>query len=76
MSLRWMPNFRTFLKKCLVMNDGIGVDAASRLLFGSRFPQNLNGTDFTPNYLKNTRNSYRIFFLGSSSGVAERAASG
>jgi alpha-1,3-mannosyltransferase len=67
--------FRNVLKRCLVMNDGIGVDAASRILFGSRFPQNLNGTDFTPNYFKNTRNSYRIFFLGSSSGAAERAAS-
>jgi alpha-1,3-mannosyltransferase len=66
--------FRSVLKRCLVMNDGIGVDAASRILFGSRFPQNLNGTDFTPNYFRNTRNTYRIFFLGSSSGVAERAA--
>jgi alpha-1,3-mannosyltransferase len=62
------------LKRCLVMNDGIGVDAASHILFGARFPQNLNGTDFTPHYFKETRNSYRIFFLGSSSGVAERAA--
>ena len=68
-------SFRGVLKGCLVMNDGIGVDAASRILFGSRFPQNLNGTDFTPTYFKNTRNNYRIFFLGSSSGVAERAAS-
>ena len=66
--------FRNVLKRCMVMNDGIGVDAASRILFGSRFPQNLNGTDFTPNYFRNTRNTYRIFFLGSSSGVAERAA--
>jgi alpha-1,3-mannosyltransferase len=66
--------FRSVLKRCLVMNDGIGVDAASRILFGSRFPQNLNGTDFTPNYFRNTRNNYRIFFLGGSSGVAERAA--
>ena len=66
--------FRNVLKRCLVMNDGIGVDAASRILFGARFPQNLNGTDFVPNYLRQTKNSYRIFFLGSSSGVAERAA--
>ncbi len=67
-------SFCAVLKRCLVMNDGVGVDAASRILFGSSFPQNLNGTDFTPYYFKNTRNSYRIFFLGSSSGVAERAA--
>jgi alpha-1,3-mannosyltransferase len=67
--------FRSVLQRCLVMNDGIGVDAASRILFGARFPQNLNGTDFTPNYFRNTKNNYRIFFLGSSSGIAERAAS-
>jgi alpha-1,3-mannosyltransferase len=68
-------SFRGVLRRSLVMNDGIGVDAASRILFGARFPQNLNGTDFTPNYFKNTKHNYRIFFLGSSSGVAERAAS-
>jgi alpha-1,3-mannosyltransferase len=62
------------LRNCLVMNDGIGVDAASQILFGARFPQNLNGTDFTPHYFRRTRHDYRIFFLGSSSGVAERAA--
>lgn len=66
--------FSSVLKRCLVMNDGIGVDAASQILFGARFPQNLNGTDFTPYYFRYTRNNYRIFFLGSSSGVAERAA--
>jgi alpha-1,3-mannosyltransferase len=66
--------FCALLKRCLVMNDGVGIDAASRILFGSTFPQNLNGTDFTPYYFKHTRNSYRIFFLGSSYGVAERAA--
>ncbi|WGR68657.1 MULTISPECIES: WecB/TagA/CpsF family glycosyltransferase [unclassified Bradyrhizobium] len=67
--------YRSVLKHCLVMNDGIGIDTASRILFGSHFPQNLNGTDFTPDYLKQTKNSHRIFFLGASSGVAERAAS-
>jgi alpha-1,3-mannosyltransferase len=66
--------FRQVLRRCLVMNDGIGLDAASRILFGARFPENLNGTDFVPNYLKKTENSYRIFFLGGSTGVAERAA--
>ena len=28
-----------------MFNDGIGVDIASRLLYGSPFPENLNGTD-------------------------------
>lgn len=66
--------FREVLKRCLVLNDGIGVDAASQILFERRFPQNLNGTDFTPYYFQHTRHSHRIFFLGGSSGVAERAA--
>ena len=66
--------FCRVLKESLVMNDGIGVDAASRILFGASFPHNLNGTDFTPYYFKHTRHNHRIFFLGRSSGVAERAA--
>jgi alpha-1,3-mannosyltransferase len=66
--------FRDVLKRSLVLNDGVGIDAASQILFERRFPQNLNGTDFTPYYFQHTKNSYRIFFLGGSSGVAERAA--
>lgn len=47
--------YRSVLKHCLVMNDGIGIDTASRILFGSHFPQNLNGTDFTPTTLSKRR---------------------
>lgn len=62
-----------FCEKSLVFNDGIGVDIASLVLYGSAFPENLNGSDFTPRYLQNTRHRYRIFLLGSRPGVAERA---
>ncbi|HWV41603.1 WecB/TagA/CpsF family glycosyltransferase [Pseudorhodoplanes sp.] len=65
---------RTALRKSIVFNDGIGVDIASRLLFGKWFPENLNGTDFVPDYLRHTRHRYRIFFLGARPGIAERAA--
>jgi alpha-1,3-mannosyltransferase len=65
---------RTALSKAIVFNDGIGVDVASRLLFGKRFPENMNGTDFIPRYLKNTKHRYRIFLLGAKPGIAERAA--
>jgi alpha-1,3-mannosyltransferase len=64
--------FRTVLQKCIVLNDGIGVDLASSLLFGSPFPENFNGSDFVPAYLVNTRNKYRIFLLGGRPGVAAR----
>jgi alpha-1,3-mannosyltransferase len=66
-------HFRTVLRKSVVLNDGIGVDIASRILYGSPFPQNLNGTDFTPGYLQNTRHRYRIFLLGSRPGIVESA---
>ena len=66
--------FRVALQNSLVLNDGIGVDIASRLLYGSPFPENLNGTDFGPNYLRATRHRYRIFLLGAKPGTAERAA--
>ena len=67
-------DFRKALQNSIVFNDGIGVDIASRLLFGSPFPENLNGTDFGPNYLRATRHRYRIFLLGAKPGTAERAA--
>jgi alpha-1,3-mannosyltransferase len=67
------PAFRQALQNSLVLNDGIGVDVASRLFYGSPFPENLNGTDFSPNYLRQTKHRYRIFLLGANPGVAERA---
>jgi alpha-1,3-mannosyltransferase len=65
---------RDALQKSIVFNDGIGIDLASRLLFGKWFPANLNGTDFVPDYLKATRNRYRIFLLGAKPGIAASAA--
>ena len=67
-------DFRGALQDSLVFNDGIGVDIASRLLYGAPFPENLNGTDFGPNYLRATRHRYRVFLLGAKPGTAERAA--
>jgi alpha-1,3-mannosyltransferase len=68
------PNLRAALGQAIVLNDGIGVDLASKLLFGAQFPDNLNGTDFTPYYLQHTRHRLRIFLLGGKPGVAEQAA--
>jgi alpha-1,3-mannosyltransferase len=65
---------RIALQDAMVLNDGIGVDLASKLLFGTQFPENLNGTDFTPHYLHNTRHHFRIYLLGGRRGVAQQAA--
>ncbi len=66
--------FRSALQNALVFNDGVGVNLASRILYGSAFPANLNGTDFVPTYLRRTKHRFRIFLLGAKPGTAERAA--
>jgi alpha-1,3-mannosyltransferase len=66
---------RDALQRFIILNDGIGTDIASRVLFGSKFPENLNGTDFVPYFLSRLRRGVRIFLLGARPGIAERAAS-
>lgn len=68
------PVVRSILDRSIVFNDGVGLDIASRVLFGRAFPENLNGTDFVPHYLRQSQNRYRIFLVGAKPGVAERAA--
>ena len=48
----------------LILNDGLGMDIASRLLFGKGFPANLNGTDFTPILLRALPAGTRVFLFG------------
>ena len=68
------PKFSNVLHDSLVLNDGIGVDIASYWLYGRRFPENLNGTDFTVEYLKRTHRSYNIYLLGARRRVVTQAA--
>jgi exopolysaccharide biosynthesis WecB/TagA/CpsF family protein len=58
----------------LVMNDGIGLSLAARMR-GERFPENLNGSDFTVLLLElAARRGWEIFLFGGEPGVAEAAA--
>lgn len=66
--------FAAILRDFLVLNDGIGVDLASKALFGSKFPDNLNGTDFTPALLAAAKGPLPVYLIGSAPGVAEAAA--
>jgi alpha-1,3-mannosyltransferase len=66
--------YRSALEAAIVFNDGAGLNIASRLLFGSPFPENLNGTDFMPRYMVETTHRYRIFLLGSRPEIVKRAA--
>jgi exopolysaccharide biosynthesis WecB/TagA/CpsF family protein len=58
----------------LVLNDGIGLAIAARLR-GDRFPENLNGSDFTPDVLSLAADrGWPVYMLGGRQGVAEEAA--
>lgn len=66
--------FAAALAGAMVLNDGVGVDWASRLLYGTPFPSNLAGTDFVPALLESSPSGLRLFLLGSGPGIAEQAA--
>ena len=68
------PSVRAALRRFVVLNDGVGTDIASRVLYGVRFPDNLNGTDFVPYFLGGSVRGLRIFLLGARPGTAEKAA--
>lgn len=65
---------RRRLADFLVLADGVGVDIGARLLHGSAFPANLNGTDFTPALLAAQAQPLRVALFGGRSGVADKAA--
>jgi exopolysaccharide biosynthesis WecB/TagA/CpsF family protein len=65
---------RILLDAPLVLNDGIGVQLAARML-GKRFDENLNGSDFNPRILElAAARGWTVFFLGAKPGVADAAA--
>jgi exopolysaccharide biosynthesis WecB/TagA/CpsF family protein len=60
--------------RCLdLLNDGVGLDIASRIIHGRAFPANLNGTDLTPALLRALAGS-TVFLYGAREGVVKAAA--
>lgn len=67
------PRLAAALANATVFNDGVGMDFASRVIFGSSFVDNLNGTDLTPSVLLWLQRPTKVFLLGSRPNVARRA---
>jgi len=67
------PEFRDCLRHFDILCDGIGVDIAAKLLYGKAFPDNLNGTDFTPALIQHIKTPLHISLFGAEEGIAERA---
>jgi beta-1,4-glucosyltransferase len=66
-----LPRMRD--KEVIIVNDGVGLDIAA-LLQGERFAQNLNGTDFTPYLFRHSGRPLRVFLVGASRAVLQKAA--
>lgn len=58
----------------LIVNDGVGLDIAAKMLHGRPFKANLNGTDFTPFLFHESARPLRVFLLGARPEVVEAAA--
>lgn len=70
----WRQDLKTRLRNFMVLNDGAGLNIARKILYGTAFKENLNGTDFVPAFLDKTVLDLRIFLLGAEPGVVETAA--
>lgn len=57
-----------------VFPDGVGVDIAASILYGSKFKDNLNGTDFIPALLRSSPHPLKIALYGARPGIAKKAA--
>lgn len=70
---RKRPELLSALRQFLILNDGIALELASRLLHGMGFAANLNGTDFVPRLLHDLGGK-RVFLYGARPEVVARAA--
>ena len=68
------PPYRRALADYLVFPDGVGVDIAARMLYGSVFTANLNGTDFIPALLAAIPGRLTVGLLGARRQYVEAAA--
>jgi beta-1,4-glucosyltransferase len=58
----------------LIVNDGLGVDLASRLMYHNAFRENLNGSDLVPRFLSELERDQRVYLLGSAPEAVAEAA--
>jgi len=73
MQLGNAPAGAKLLDDFLVLNDGLALDIASKILYGAPFPDNVNGSDLTPALVAAVPCGTRLFLYGAKPGVAEKA---
>jgi exopolysaccharide biosynthesis WecB/TagA/CpsF family protein len=73
LAFRDIPYRQALGRADFVLNDGIGVQLAARMQ-SKRFPENLNGSDFTMRLLAlAAERGWRVFLYGGRPGVADSA---
>ena len=68
------PEYRSVLERQIVLPDGDGVDIASMVFHGRRFPGNLTSTAFVPALLTYIAKPMRVALIGAQSETLVRAA--
>ncbi len=68
------PEYRAVLERQIVLPDGHGVDIASMLFHGRKFPANLTGTDFVPALLTYLSRPMRVAMIGAQQETLMQAA--
>ncbi len=68
------PEYRAVLERQVVFPDGHGVDIASLVFHGAKFPANLNGTDFVPALLTYIDRPLKVAMIGTRPETLARAA--
>lgn len=66
--------FRRSLERFTVLSDGLGIDIASKVLHGSYFRANLNGTDLVPQLVRSSQTPLKVGLVGARPDVVHRAA--
>lgn len=68
------PEYRAVLERQAVFPDGQGVDIASMLFHGRKFPANFTGTDFVPALLTYISRPLRVAMIGARQATLMQAA--
>ena len=68
------PQYRAVLERQVLLPDGHGVDIASMLFHGRRFPADLTGIDFVPALLTYISRPMRVALIGARQATLLRAA--
>lgn len=67
------PALKQAFDHFLTVSDGVGVDIASFILHGEKFPDNLNGTDLVPKLLCLVTRPLKVGLIGAKPEIAARA---